>query len=435
MLHRAMLMLWSTVLGSAAGAKVVGTPPTFWTLAWDGQRLLATISPPALKTDFMIFQQVVDAQPPTGELYVGMDTHANFQSSGIESIVYRWQVTADSVRLVQMQGTGAREVSNIQAFPILRRDVSGALIADVSSLFDVRWRLAPPTVTSASDHLEVDVPETFRDQRVVWHWRITPLPTHPMRPRASEGQGTFLTIQSAACGASTNTYITRWRLEKTDPRAAVSDVVHPIVYVIDPTTPPKWLPWVKRGVEEWLPAFEAVGLRHALVVREVPKNASSPWVLTATKQTLLLWATHGGGQDQENGQDSTTPGLTYIVPDPRTGEILRAAIHLYEGALQVAWRTFMDSTISYTDSSAGYLLQAMVAHEVGHSLGLPHNFGATPPSIMGYTFFMPRTDRDPHGAFADHFTHVGAVDWQTIAWGYRPLSTTHPSAVHDSVCP
>ena len=68
--------------------------------------------------------------------------------------------------------------------------------------------------------------------------------------------------------APQRTYITRWRLEKKDPSAAVSEPVKPIVYYIDPATPTKWVPYVKKGIEDWQPAFEAAGFKNAIIAKE-----------------------------------------------------------------------------------------------------------------------------------------------------------------------
>ena len=74
--------------------------------------------------------------------------------------------------------------------------------------------------------------------------------------------------------AQERTYVTRYRLEKKDPTAAISEPVKPIVYYVDPATPTKWIPYVKKGIEDWQPAFEAAGFRNAIVAREAPNGRS-----------------------------------------------------------------------------------------------------------------------------------------------------------------
>ena len=71
-------------------------------------------------------------------------------------------------------------------------------------------------------------------------------------------------------------YITRWRLEKKDPNAEISEPVKPIVYYVDPATPTKWIPYIKKGIEDWQPAFEAAGFKNAIIAKEAPSKSEDP---------------------------------------------------------------------------------------------------------------------------------------------------------------
>ena len=71
-------------------------------------------------------------------------------------------------------------------------------------------------------------------------------------------------------------FINRWRLEKKDPNAAISEPVKPITYYVDPATPKKWAPWIKKGIEEWKVAFEAAGFRNGIVAKDAPTPAEDP---------------------------------------------------------------------------------------------------------------------------------------------------------------
>ena len=73
-------------------------------------------------------------------------------------------------------------------------------------------------------------------------------------------------------------YIARWRLEKKDPTAAVSEPVKPIVYYIDAATPRKWVPWLKKGIEDWNEAFDAAGFKNAIIGKEAPDRRAGPRV-------------------------------------------------------------------------------------------------------------------------------------------------------------
>jgi uncharacterized protein DUF5117/uncharacterized protein DUF5118 len=105
------------------------------------------------------------------------------------------------------------------------------------------------------------------------------LPDTPMEPRLCDNRvGYFsLTITDFAgedqrMASNTRCFITRYRLEKKDPNAAISDPVKPIVYYLDANTPMKWRPWLKKAIEDWQPAFEAAGFSHAIIAKDAPTN-------------------------------------------------------------------------------------------------------------------------------------------------------------------
>src|SRR5678816_682460 len=88
-------------------------------------------------------------------------------------------------------------------------------------------------------------------------------------------------------------YVVRWRLEKKDPNAAISEPIKPITYYVDPATP-KWLvPWVKQGIEMWQPAFEAAGFRRGIVAKEAPTRAEDPdWAPEDARYSVAVSYTH-----------------------------------------------------------------------------------------------------------------------------------------------
>ena len=99
---------------------------------------------------------------------------------------------------------------------------------------------------------------------VVMHYSMVKLPEKPMMPRLFDDRVGYFNISKYDYGVDEHrtverTYITRWRLEKKDPSAELSEPVKPIVYYVDPATPTKWVSWIKKGIEDWQPAFEAAG--------------------------------------------------------------------------------------------------------------------------------------------------------------------------------
>src|SRR5699024_15100 len=116
---------------------------------------------------------------------------------------------------------------------------------------------------------------------VLMSYSMVLLPVKPMQPRLHDDRvGFFSLTQRDFCvdehRAPERRYSARWRLEKKDPAAAVSEPVKPIVYYIDPATPSKWVPFVKAGIEAWQGAFEAAGFSHAIVAKDAPTPAEDP---------------------------------------------------------------------------------------------------------------------------------------------------------------
>ena len=110
---------------------------------------------------------------------------------------------------------------------------------------------------------------------VLMHYSMVLLPEKPMQARLFDDRVGYFSTSKMDYGkdehrAPQRRYITRWRLEKKDPNAALSEPVKPIVYWIDPATPAKWVPYLKKGVESWQPAFEAAGFKNAVIAKEAP---------------------------------------------------------------------------------------------------------------------------------------------------------------------
>ncbi len=112
----------------------------------------------------------------------------------------------------------------------------------------------------------------------LYHFSLVKLPETPMMARLHDERVIWFTSRQSDFGSreqkvDTRTYINRWRLEKKDASLAVSEPVKPITYYIDPATPAWLVPWVRKGIEEWQPAFEKAGFRNGIVAREVPKDS------------------------------------------------------------------------------------------------------------------------------------------------------------------
>jgi len=234
-------------------------------------------------------------------------------------------------------------------------------------------------------------------------------------------------------------YISRWRLEKKDPDATLSEPVRPIVYYIDAATPAKWIPWLKRGVESWQKAFEAAGFKNAILAKDAPTPEQDPdFSPEDVRYSVIRWL-------PSIVENATGPHIA----DPRTGEILNADIQFYHNImnllsdwyfLQVGPLDPRAQKLPLPEDLMGRLLQFVVAHEVGHTLGFQHNMKASStypqekvrdrewvkkmgfaPSIMDYARFDYVAQPEDRIDVEDLVPGIAPYDvWATV-WGYKPI--------------
>lgn len=270
------------------------------------------------------------------------------------------------------------------------------------------------------------------------------LPDKPMMPRLMDDRVGFFSVRNVDYGrdeheAKRRAYITRWRLEKKDPAAALSEPVKPIVWYIDSATPSQWVPYIKQGVEAWNVAFEAAGFKNAVQARSFPTKEQDPEFDPAdVRYSIIRWV-----------PSPIANAYGPHISDPRSGEILNADIVLYHNILQLQ-RDWYFTQVGPLDSRAqslplpdhlmGDLIAYVVTHECGHSLGFPHNMKASSEypfkkirnqewlakmghvaTLMDYSRFNYVVQPEDHIDPKLLIPKIGPYDIFAAQWGYTPI--------------
>ena len=275
------------------------------------------------------------------------------------------------------------------------------------------------------------------------------LPKEPMQRRLFDPRVGYFTdnynyYSDNQQRVSVKRFITRWRLEPKDSadaekmkRGELVEPKKPIVYYIDPATPKQWRPYLIAGVNDWQKAFEKAGFKNAIMAKEWPENDSTMSMEDARYSVIRYLAS------------PIANAYGPQVHDPRSGEILESHICWYHNVMTLVhdWYMIQAGTLDeaaqkmkYDPELMGELIRFVSSHEVGHTLGLRHNFGSSStvpvdslrdkawveahghtPSIMDYARFNYVAQPEDSISRKGIFPRIGDYDLWAIQWGYTPM--------------
>lgn len=315
-------------------------------------------------------------------------------------------------------------VKNVKAF---ERNVEARVLGVFNHKVDKKDRAGK--VTKETEYVTAEIRHS-----------ILALPDDMMKPRYYNHRVGFFDAQyknytGDKNKVETNRFIKRWRLVKKDPSAKLSEPVQPIVWYIDRGTPTRYIEAVREGIIFWQEAFEAAGFKNAIIAKMAPTLEEDPdWDPEDARYAVIRWV------------PSETPNAQGPhVADPRTGEIIEADVRMYHNVIKLIEEWYYAQAgatdprakkLPLPDDVMHDLVRFVVAHEVGHSIGLHHNFigsnaytidqlrdpefvakNGVASSIMDYARFNYVIQPEDGVSPIDY--QPGPYDKFAIEWGYR----------------
>ncbi len=283
------------------------------------------------------------------------------------------------------------------------------------------------------------------------------LPKVPMKPRYFDPRVGYFTVgytdfDANPQGVKELELVKRWRLEPKPEDMArykkgeLVEPVKPIVFYIDPATPKKWVPYLMAGVNDWKKAFEKAGFKNAIIAKVAPTAAQdSTWSLDDATHSAIVY---------KPSEIANASGPS--ISDPRSGEIIESHINWFHNVMKLVHDWYMIQTaaidprarkMEFSDELMGDLIRFVSSHEVGHTLGLRHNYGSSStvpveqlrnkafveanghtPSIMDYARFNYVAQPEDHITAKGIYPRIGDYDEWAIEWGYKLLPDAKTAA-------